>query len=90
MLTTMHQGQAHQPQLSPWQIRYGLVSEKVGSTCVNGFQTHRNRLKRSKDQVNLRRKKDSGDKQLISNEKQNPSSNTEERVKDFHKVLGML
>ena len=40
--------------------------------------------------MNLRRKKDSGDKQLISNEKQNPSSNTEERVKDFHKVLGML
>ena len=36
------------------------------------------------------KEKVSGDKQLISNEKECPSSDTEERVEDCHKVLGML
>ena len=36
------------------------------------------------------KEEDSGGKQLISNEKQCPSSGTEERVKDCHTVLGVL
>lgn len=36
------------------------------------------------------KKEDAGDMQVISNEKECPSSDKEERVKDCHKVLGML